>query len=293
MKRHYRLIGFTLVELLIVISIIAILMATLMPGVSWALELARRASCANRLRQIGLACQSFARGREQQWPDLYRGVEGETWHEIGASREPGPDGAMPTPLKSNTANLWLLARAGITEDTSLFVCPSSDQTPDRSVANPADVWDFRGPQHVSYSYQNVLGPCAIRGSAPATLAVAADANPLRADFAGAVERHLASRPQFEVPQWGAVNPEAPWELNSPNHAFKGQNVLYADGRVDWKDHPYAGRHWDNIWVARYSDGPEAEPDDIESLRAWDDGTSYGRTGRGVASGDKTDSVLAP
>ncbi len=51
--------GFTLIELLVVIAIIAILIALLLPAVQQAREAARRASCKNNMRQMGLALHNY------------------------------------------------------------------------------------------------------------------------------------------------------------------------------------------------------------------------------------------
>lgn len=88
--------AFTLVELLVVIAIIGVLVALLLPAIQAAREAARRMSCQNHLKQIGLACLNYE-----------------------SAKKVLPPGASPNPQNGNNGLAWTVEILPYAEFSSL------------------------------------------------------------------------------------------------------------------------------------------------------------------------------
>jgi prepilin-type N-terminal cleavage/methylation domain-containing protein/prepilin-type processing-associated H-X9-DG protein len=231
--------GFTLVELLVVIGIIAILIAILLPSLTAAREKAKRVQCANNLRTFGQAITLYANQNKGAVP-MHTGASNWLWDLPYDSRD------------------WFTDVGKIPQE--MFYCPSYTHDQD-------GMWDFTGPNSPGAANFAITGyywlgwrPGIWNGMTfnPALLTNMPFRDPLSDRWIQRVtdktDRNAASdlvlMSDITLSQQNTKN----WQ--SPVHNFvtayggyhsghgtthragdkpHGGNVMYLDGHVDWKN----------------------------------------------------------
>jgi len=126
--------GWTIVELLVSIAVVAILLSLLVPTLLRARDMGFRAVCANNLRQQNMAWQSYIQDNKDKFPASFEGIElhygGVSY--VGTSRIPVL--AADRPINGHLADQ--IHTDVVSELSSLFHCPSDKGVFERDTTKP-------------------------------------------------------------------------------------------------------------------------------------------------------------
>jgi len=252
-KHTLRRKGFTLVELLVVIGIIALLISILLPSLNRARETANRVKCGSNMRQIGQAILLYANENKGNYPrtryNSAVSTANGTWDTTNSNTPVDPiTSAGSGGLKDNDVNraIFLLIR---TQDITpeVFICPSSNDEKDvygaaAGISAQCKV-SFTKKECLSYSMANpypdttaVNNSYKLNVTTGAEFAIFADKNPAGASGYDLSQANETSSSQFMQ------------KANSPNHQGQGENVLYGDGHAEFQQNPFCGSKRDCIYT---------------------------------------------
>ena len=198
--------GFTLIEMLTVMAILAVLAGLLFPVIAKSREQARRTTCLSNLRQIGMALSMYASNHAGMLPPAGEPSTGRATHHIW-------DGTATPPRYLGLG--YLHEKFGYGVAPQMYYCPAAmGQNRMESSTHSWACWEKVGPDYrtalcgTSYVYRET------GFGADKLLARNAETPAMVMDF------------QIDTP-------------NAHSHFLQGVNILFYDGSVKWVADPTA------------------------------------------------------
>lgn len=272
--------GFTLVELLIVIAIIALLMGILLPSLARVRVIANRMKCGTHLADIGKAMMMYAEENRQNYP--VGGIRGSTWAQLSTTKTGilKWDAATRDLAFENNGNnskyatitscFYLLIKYGNMVPKQ-FGCPDDADVKEFSLADEyktlnitdttqmikelSGAWDFGANPGTkcSYSYHmpfpntdDITKSYAAQPTSSPGIPLCGDRNP----YLDKNAKDYIKDPRIANPYLGTSDGEYHDDKLKGNcvaHGRKAQNVLFNDGHVAAEPYPNCGINNDNIW----------------------------------------------
>ncbi len=237
--------GFTLVELLVAITIIVILLALLAPAMESAFEMSRRAKCGAQLHAWALGMSQYYMDNRQRFMGM---------NTYGVAPNPNafvtPSGVQTSPGQLPYGTLHI-DRMGaylggqITRDNyhrGLLYCPSDNPAWAAAMTDPnqGDEWNSQGAFHMGYAYFANVGEWE------------ASADPSKKAMDEVMDRIPSSSRVFMMDDFFTHTPDSlGWKINHGTlgtrgwaagvsrtldpRELEGLNQAFGDGSVYWKD----------------------------------------------------------
>jgi prepilin-type processing-associated H-X9-DG protein len=197
-KAGGRRAGFTLIELMVIIGIIALLVSILLPALGRARDFARRANCTSNLRQIGLACTAYSAANDR---------------------------AVFIWTPSITADDLRALYPKYLTKPEVAICPSTDNRlgplPNSLANNAASRSDTSGGH--SYEILAYYQP----GTFPPNRVITGSSGEMKR--AGNTPYPNRTLLMWDADDSGTEN----WPDVTNNHGAAGLNIAFADGHAEW------------------------------------------------------------
>jgi prepilin-type N-terminal cleavage/methylation domain-containing protein/prepilin-type processing-associated H-X9-DG protein len=224
--------GFTLIELLVVIAIIALLAAILFPVFARARENARKSSCQNNLKQIGIGLTQYLQDYDESMPAQQRDV-GNNGQDVNTYASGTTDNSGTASVQGNN---WIKNVQPYVKSWQTFTCPS---------ANASTGYPPTGNSNTNYLANGVAFSDPSSTAAPIIprniSSIPESSKLIWVQEGSGRMRNALMRPYLTT--YGtspALSSFVTWNANQSTYYranrvhFDGGNLLFTDGHVKWK-----------------------------------------------------------